>query len=106
MTSPLDLELHDSLIKELNIDFRRKIVTLMIDFYPTDSTKIRSPLELTFSNVESMSGLYDFYSLDKNSFAGNISYWHPGDTTYIYLSDGCISIKSKNVTCKIFPPQN
>ena len=96
----LEIELHDSLIKEMHLNFDKKTALLQVDFYRDESEKVRRPLRVEFFDVESISGLCDLKTLSKNAFAGNVNYWLPGDTTYIYLTDGCISIKAGSIRCQ------
>lgn len=100
---PSAIELHDALIKDLKIDFKENEALLLVEFYKTESDKARTPIEIKFEGVRFLSGMCDFPALKKNAFAGNINYWTPGETTYFYLTDGCISIVANSVNCRILP---
>ncbi len=96
----IDLELHDGVLRSLHADYSKALVTLFVDAYLSVDTKVRSPVEINFVDVENMSCIADFESMATNSRAGNINYWAPaanGGSTYVYLSEGCIVIRAAEV---------
>jgi len=101
----IDLELHDGIIKNMTIDYEKNTIDFFLEVYLTKADRQRNGLIIRFSDVESISKIIDFKSLKKNCFAGNVNYWIPaeceGGTTYIYLSDGCIAVKSECVQVEI-----
>ena len=63
----------------------------------------RKPFSIVFEGVESISQISNLDRLEQNAFAGNVNYWIPeqnGGTTYIYLTDGCVAIKSAKIHLK------
>ncbi|MBY0445120.1 MAG: hypothetical protein K2Q15_07930, partial [Burkholderiales bacterium] len=95
-----ELELHDAIIKSTHINYEAKVVEIKMVAYVNSNDASRCPLLMTFSDVESFHEISNFRSLDKNSFAGNVNYWIPAfdkNTTYIYLSDGCLAIQATSI---------
>ncbi len=92
-----DLELHDALLKSTKIDYTSKIIEIQLELYLSTKDSSRRPFSIVFEGVESISQISNLERLEQNAFAGNINYWLPeqnGGITYIYLTDGCIAIKS------------
>ena len=95
-----DVDLHDALLKNMVVDYKNKTVSIFIDYYKSENDKERIATEIRFMDVEMLTQVSDTIEMERNAFAGNISYWIPSQnsgTTYIYLSQGCISIKSSDV---------
>lgn len=89
------LELHDAIVIGGSIDYPEKLLTLRLDIYEDVSNPHRTPIELVFGEVTSLSHVVDFDRLEINRFAGNVNYWVPGTgqtPTYIYLTDGMIAV--------------
>jgi hypothetical protein len=89
------LELHDAIVVDASIDYAAKRLTLRLDIYEEASYSHRTPIELVFNEMTSLSHVVDFDRLEANRFAGNVNYWLPGNDqaqTYIYLTDGVIAI--------------
>ena len=97
MISVEEIDLHDALLKGLEIDYVGGIAMVSLEYYVDASDAERKPLKVTFSEIQGISVVSDFISLRKNVFAGNVSYWHPAQdgSTYIYLTEGYIEIKAK-----------
>lgn len=96
-----DIDLHDSLLKEMSIDYVARVVTVVVDFYRDNNSRARERAIIRFDDVESISQICDFDHLQKNASAGNINYWAPAKgkgVTFIYVVDGCISITAVKVT--------
>jgi hypothetical protein len=104
---PKDVELHDALINRTAIDFNEGTMSIELDYYPDPvNSSERSPLTISFSGVENISGLADLKDLENNRFAGNVSYWKPKakkGTTYIYLAGGALAITAKSLKVKAYP---
>ncbi len=101
--SPIDLELHDAVLRTLAIDFDGRSLTLVVDAYLAPDQKARKPVELIFSDVTDLSCLADFANLSANAKAGNINYWVPsleGKSSYLYLTDGCLAINAGQVVVR------
>lgn len=98
-----DINLHDALLKNMHVDYVEKTVSIDIAFYADEQSPNRVDATIDFKKVESISQITDFDRLKNNAFAGNINYWIPEKSvgiTYIYLMDGCISIKAAKVSIK------
>jgi hypothetical protein len=96
-----DIELHDALLKKMEIDYDAKTAKIELDYYESTDDSERKPLLIVFEGVESFSQISNWRRLQKNAFAGNVNYWHPyqkSDETFIYLSDGCIAITASKIT--------
>lgn len=94
-----EINLHDAVLKKMEIDIINKTVVLSIDYYESADAVGRTELSLLFCGVSSVSNITDVNMLEDNVRAGNVSNWHPagGDVpTYIYLVGGCISITAKS----------
>lgn len=98
-----ELELHDALLKSTIIDYTSKIIEVQLELYLNTKDSKRRPFSIIFEGVESISQIANLERLSQNAFAGNVNYWQPeqnGGTTYIYLTDGCIAIKSAKLQLK------
>lgn len=96
-----EIELHDALLKSMNVDYVSRVATVAVDFYRESNSRVRDRATIRFDGVESISQICDFDFLQKNSFAGNINYWSPAKgkgITFIYLTDGCIAIAAIKVS--------
>ena len=95
-----DIELHDAKIKGMRIDYENSLVVIDIEHYRSTSDSSRSSARITFEGVGCMTQVFDQSSIIKNAFAGNINYWvpNPDGTTFIYLADGCISIRASKLS--------
>ncbi|MDR3055128.1 MAG: hypothetical protein LBU53_06970 [Zoogloeaceae bacterium] len=94
------MDLHDSNIKSMRIDYAKKVVEIDMDF---GEKSVRTPVTITFNEVSSISETSDLVELNKNARFGNICYWRPRQAekiTHIYLVDGCISIRAESVTMR------
>jgi hypothetical protein len=95
--SELDaIELHDGLIKSVNIDFE----TGSGAYYSSPDSRQRATAALFFEGVESVSQTLSVTDVRENATAGNINYWVPGDiggVTYVYVVNGCIAVTAKSV---------
>jgi hypothetical protein len=95
------IELHDALLKKMDIDYAAKTAKIDLEYYESRDDSKRKPLSIMFEGVKSFSQISNFGRLLKNASAGNVNYWHPyqnGDETFIYLSDGCIAITASKIT--------
>jgi hypothetical protein len=73
---------------------------LELEAYMGEGDRVRRPLEVTFVDVDDLACVADFSMMATNARAGNINYWAPsltGGTSYVYLNEGCISIKAREV---------
>lgn len=108
MTISVDaIELHDALLKSTCIDYTDGTVEIGFEFYASADDSSRKSVSVVFEGVESMSQIADLEALKKNAFAGNVTYWLPGEngaTTYIYLTDGCLAIKAKQIRVSRIAP--
>ncbi len=98
-----ELELHDALLKSTVIDYTSKIIEIQLELYLNTNDSNRKPFSIVFEGVESISQISNLDRLEQNAFAGNVNYWIPeqnGGTTYIYLTDGCVAIKSAKIHLK------
>lgn len=89
------VELHDALLKNIEIDIASSAAIFHIEYYIDSNIKNRIPAIITFSGVRSISGLLNLHSINNNSWAGNINYWVRGSVDspfYFYFVEGCISI--------------
>ncbi len=94
------VELHDALLKKIDIDLEVNVVTITFEYYETPDDSKRKEISVVFEKVSSISKIADFEMLSKNAFAGNVSYWHPSSgsvPTYIYLTGGCIAIAAEKL---------
>ena len=97
------IELHDALLKSTAIDYMAKTVEIKFEFYVSTDDASRRPLSIIFEGVESIAQISNLDQLKKNAFAGNVNYWNPaqnGETSYIYLADGCLAIKANKIRAK------
>ena len=81
-----EIELHDGLIKCVNIDFEAGSVAIYLTYYSGPDSRQRVAAALFFEGVESISQTLSVTDVRKNVAAGNINYWVPGDVggvTYI-----------------------
>jgi hypothetical protein len=95
-----EIELHDALIKSINVDFELGSARIDIAYHVSADTRDRVHAVLVFEGVESVHQVSSVTRIRQSSIAGNINYWVPngdGGTTYIYLVDGCIAVTSKTV---------
>jgi hypothetical protein len=100
MTTLDEIELHDALLKSMNVDYAAKVATVKIEFFEDAKDRNRKVALLIFEEIELVSQISSLERLQENAFAGNVNYWVPaqnGGTTYIYLVDGCVSIKAEKV---------
>jgi hypothetical protein len=97
------IELHDALLDKMDIDYVKKTVRISLSFYENEQLGDRRPAIIDFKGVESIAQTCDLHWLKQYEFSGNISYWHPrgADTTYIFLSDGCLAIKARKIKFRI-----
>jgi hypothetical protein len=102
---PVDaIELHDALLKSTVTDYVTKTIEMVFEIYMNTDDTSRKQVSVVFEGVESISQISNLDNLNKNAFAGNVNYWIPeqhGNTTYIYLCDGCIAIKADKIHVKI-----
>jgi hypothetical protein len=101
---PVDLELHDAVLKGMRVNFTERSTTLLLDAYLLADAKVRRALEVDFLGVEDLSLIAALAAIADNSRAGNINYWLPktdAGTTYVYLNDGCISVRAAAVHVRI-----
>ena len=102
-----DINLHDSLLKNMSVNYASKTVSIEIAYYKSEQSSKRQQAIIEFKKVESISQISDFDRLKNNAFAANVNYWIPSEskgTTYIYLMDGCISINASKVSFKNVKP--
>lgn len=95
-----EIELHDALITNAAIDYKKKSLIIGIQYYKSHEDKDRSPANLYFEDVTWFSQNSDLDAIQRNTFAGHVNHWVPaqnGGTTYIYLVAGCISVTSGSV---------
>jgi hypothetical protein len=95
-----EVDLHDALLKNMVVDYKDKTISIFVDYYKSENDKERITAEIRFKGVEMLSQVSDTVEMERNAFAGNISYWIPSQgsgTTYIYLSQGFISVKSNDM---------
>lgn len=95
------LELHDALVKEMNINFVDRVAIIIIEFYVDSSDRTRKAALFRFADVQSISTICNLQRLEDNARAGNVNYWVPGkpdDNTYIYLVDGCLAIQARLIS--------
>jgi len=95
-----DVDLHDALLKNMVVNYKEKNINIIVEYYKSENDKERNTAEIKFKDVELLTQVIDIHEMEINAFAGNISYWIPSQgygTTYIYLTQGCISIKSSDV---------
>lgn len=106
MIDPKAVELHDALLKSTTIDYVAKTLTIGIEFYQ-DAFKDpkRKSAFIVFDGVTSFSQTSNFDHLQMNAAAGNVTYWKPDleGVTYIYLSEGCISIEAEKMRFEFIP---
>jgi hypothetical protein len=93
-----EVELHDAFIKCAFSNCVARTV-LKMEYYRKDSS-VREPIAFLFEGVKLVSQIMSMERLGSNAFAGNVNYWIPqhGGVTYIYLSDGCISIEAERIS--------
>jgi hypothetical protein len=94
------IELHDALLKGMNIDYISKRVTVELDLYEDSHDSHRKSASIIFEGVKSISEICNLDRLQDNAKAGNVNYWVPDQsngTSYIYLVDGCLAILAKTV---------
>lgn len=91
-----DIELHDGLITNALVDYENQTVTIAIKYYKGSESSERTSANIIFEGVSELHQISSLEKMRKNAFAGTISYWTPAakkeDTTYIYLTGGCIAI--------------
>ena len=95
------LDLHDALVKSLNIDLAAKKVTIELDLYENRNEGQRKSATIIFNGVKSVNSICDLDRLLDNARSGNVCYWSPSQfdgITYIYLVDGCLSILAKSIS--------
>lgn len=101
MISLNDIDLHDAVLKKIDINVSDGTVTLSIDYFESADSVRRTELLLLFSEVSAISNIVDVSMLKDNARSGNVGYWHlaGGEVpTYIYLVGGCISITAKSAS--------
>jgi hypothetical protein len=95
-----EIELHDGLIRGVNIDFEAGSVAIYLAYYSSPDSRERAAAALFFEGVESISQILSVTGVRQNASAGNINYWVPSDgggVTYIYVVNGCIAVTAKSV---------
>lgn len=95
-----EIELHDALLEKVDINYLAKTVTAHVVFYVDSQASARQHATIVFHCVESISTICNLQELEKNLFAGHISYWVPagaGKPTYIYLAAGCVAIVAERI---------
>lgn len=99
------IELHDGVLKNINVDFVLQEISITCNIYLSNEATEKTPIEIKFEGVESISKIVNLLNLKNNSSAGNINYWvlssSSKGTTYIYLSDGCIAISANKISINI-----
>lgn len=96
-----EIDLHDAILKKMEINVIDKTVILSVDFYESSDAARRTELSLLFCDVSSVSNIVDIDMLKDNIRSGNVSYWHLANgeiPTYIYLLSGCISVTAKSIS--------
>ena len=94
------IELHDALIKKLEVDFVGQKVNIECDYYESQNDSKRKTILITFNQVENIANVLNIKEIFNSTWAGNISYWSPAKshaTTYINFVSGCISILEKSI---------
>ncbi|WP_134188065.1 hypothetical protein [Methylosinus sp. sav-2] len=94
------IELHDALLKKIEIDIMSSTVVIYIEYYHYAINNSRIPARITLSGVSSITGLLNLHSINKNSWAGNINYFAQASSDspfYLYLVEGCIAICAESV---------
>lgn len=94
------LELHDSVLRAVDLDLTRQIALIKLDCYLKPNASMRTPIALQFKGVQDVTCTGDWDQLKTNSKAGNVNYWVPNKgakPTFIYLNDGCITIRAKSI---------
>lgn len=105
---PKKLDLHDANIKSASIDFANQTITLVFDMSRAWQYRSEHDLVMIFSNVASLADLCDFEGLGRHAFAGNVSYWSPGNSTrptFIHLAAGTICIRAKSLRIESGDPR-
>jgi len=98
------IELHDALLKKMDVDYVKNVVVVALEFYEDVDAPCRKTALITFEGVESISKICSLERMNQNAGAGNVNYWvpsQPGGTTFIYLVDGCISLTAQRVSLEI-----
>jgi hypothetical protein len=96
-----DLELHDAIIKRIDVDVAKRSIDIAMEVYPEPSASVRHPAILRFENVVQSTLNFNFAELALNESAGNVGYWRPSNgpgLTYIYLIDGMLAIDHDGIT--------
>ncbi len=102
--APNDVELHDAILQSLSVDFEAGVLTLRLDAYLAQADSQRQALIVTLRGVDDLTCVAEFASLATNRRAGNVNYWSPGAAgapTFIYLNDGCIVIRAKQLQVEL-----
>jgi hypothetical protein len=89
---------HDALIESIAINALENSVSVRLLAYPNEKSKERTPIEVTFLDVETITSNANLDSLSGNASAGNVNHWHlavgPG-TSFFYLVEGYIAVTAR-----------
>ena len=94
------IELHDALIKKLEVDFVGQKVNIECDYYESQNDSKRKTILITFNQVENIASILNIKEIFNSSWAGHIAYWSPMElhgTTYINFVSGCLSVLAKSI---------
>ncbi|MDP5239203.1 hypothetical protein Q9Q94_06665 [Uliginosibacterium sp. 31-16] len=93
------IELHDAVLKGMEINVATDTISISLDYYPNgNNSRQRCPANIRFEGVSQHSQIADFAELKSNARAGNIVSWAPSPTqgtTFIYLARGLISVTAQ-----------
>jgi hypothetical protein len=102
--NPDDLELHDAQIVSFGVDIERRTAVFVVNAYESQTSKSRTAMRISFSDVTNISGTADLLNLGVNACSGNVNYWKPataGGPTFIYLNEGCFAIDSHGLAIEM-----
>ena len=90
---------HDALVESITIDHIQKSVSVRLLAYRDEDAGDRNPIELRFSDVESVTTSANLDRIADNSSAGTVNHWHlaegPG-TSFLYLIEGYVAVSARS----------
>lgn len=99
---PADLELHDAQVLSWHVDVVNSSLAIVVNAYEGEKSKFRRPYRVQFAGMTEMHSVVDGQALLDNARSGNVNYWKPAlaadQKTVIYLNDGCLVVKSRQIS--------
>jgi len=90
---------HDALFESISVDPVQKSVSVQLLAYRDEHSSDRKPIELTFSDVESVTISANLDRMAGNSPAGTVNHWRLAEghgTSFLYLVEGYIAVSARS----------